>query len=180
VLTKPQHVSICQFVQNVEQLNSYILQLPCWYYSPSAKTTNIPMKASFAEADLASHILQKGPYAWQDQFNLHKKGMTPMEMCLILLSLQAIEERSDALQMRKLPSTRKVASNLALKLRPKFLRKLTPRNIATFARSMGAHTWCTIPEIAIGLRKMEQNNLISALSRMAERNPIPPSSLLRS
>jgi hypothetical protein len=37
VLKKPQHVSICQFVQHVEQLNSYIVKLPCWYYSLSAK-----------------------------------------------------------------------------------------------------------------------------------------------
>ncbi len=33
VLKKPQRVSIRQFVQRVEQLNSYILQLPCWYYT---------------------------------------------------------------------------------------------------------------------------------------------------
>jgi hypothetical protein len=33
VLKKSQCVSICQFVQRVEQLNSYISQLPCWYYS---------------------------------------------------------------------------------------------------------------------------------------------------
>jgi len=33
VLKKPQRVNIRQFVQHVEQLNSYILQLPCWYYS---------------------------------------------------------------------------------------------------------------------------------------------------
>ncbi len=36
VLKKPQRISICQFVQRVEQLNSYILQLPCWYYIPKA------------------------------------------------------------------------------------------------------------------------------------------------
>jgi hypothetical protein len=35
VLKKPHCGSICQFVQRVEQLNSYITQLPCWYYSPS-------------------------------------------------------------------------------------------------------------------------------------------------
>jgi len=29
VLKKPQRVSICQFLQRVEQLNSYIAQLPC-------------------------------------------------------------------------------------------------------------------------------------------------------
>ena len=101
VLNKPQRVSICQFVQRVEQLNSYISQLPCWYYSLSMKTTTIPMNVSFAEADLASHVLLMCPYTWQDQFNLHEKGMTPMDMHSLLLSLEAIEcvcnqERSNA------------------------------------------------------------------------------------
>jgi hypothetical protein len=57
VLKKPQRISIRQFVQHVEQLNSYILQLPCWYYSPSVKANTIPMNVPFAEADLASHVL---------------------------------------------------------------------------------------------------------------------------
>ncbi len=67
VLKKSQRISICQFVQRVEQLNSYILQLPCWYYSPSVKTNTIPMNLPFAKADLASHVLQMCPYTWQDQ-----------------------------------------------------------------------------------------------------------------
>jgi hypothetical protein len=36
MLKKPQHLIIHQFVQRVEQLNSYILQLPCWYYTVQA------------------------------------------------------------------------------------------------------------------------------------------------
>ncbi len=32
VLKKPQRVGVRQFVQCVEQLNAYIVQLPCWYY----------------------------------------------------------------------------------------------------------------------------------------------------
>jgi hypothetical protein len=35
VLKKPQRVGIRQFVQPVEQPNAYVVQLPCWYYSPS-------------------------------------------------------------------------------------------------------------------------------------------------
>ena len=104
LLKKPHRVSIHQIVQHVEQLNSYILQLPCWYCSPSVKPNTIPMNVPFAEADLASHVLRMSPYAWQDQFNLHKKGGTPMVMHLFLLSLEAIErvcsqersKRSDA------------------------------------------------------------------------------------
>jgi hypothetical protein len=100
VLKKPQRASIHQFVQCVEQLNSYILQLPCWYYSPSVKANTIPMNVPFAKADLSSHILRMCPYAWQDQYNLHKKGGTPVDMRLLRLSLEAIEcicgqERSD-------------------------------------------------------------------------------------
>jgi hypothetical protein len=45
VLKKPQRVSFLQFVQRVEQLNSYI------YYSPSAKAGTIPMNVTFPEAD---------------------------------------------------------------------------------------------------------------------------------
>ena len=65
VLKKPQCVSICQFVQRVEQLNSYISQVPCWYYSPSVKANTILMNVPFAEADLASHVLRMCPYAWR-------------------------------------------------------------------------------------------------------------------
>jgi hypothetical protein len=100
VLKKPQRISIRQFVQPVEQLNSYISQLPCWYYSPSMKANTIPMNVPFVEADLSSHVLRMCPYAWQDQYNLHEKGGTPVDMRSLLLSLKAIDcvcgqERSD-------------------------------------------------------------------------------------
>jgi hypothetical protein len=106
VLKKPQRVSIRQFVQRVEQLNSYISQLPCWYYSPSAKASTIPMNVAFPEADLASHVLRMCPHTWQDQFNLHEKGLNPMDMRLLLQRLEAIErvctqERSNAQSTEK-------------------------------------------------------------------------------
>ena len=91
VLKKSQRISICQFAQHVEQLNSYILQLPCWYYSPSVKQNMIPMNLPFAEADLSSHVLGMCPYLRQDQYNLHKKGGTPVDMCSLLLSLKKIK-----------------------------------------------------------------------------------------
>jgi hypothetical protein len=52
VLKKPQRVSIHQFVQRVEQLNSCISQLLCWYYSPSTKAGTITMNVAFSKADL--------------------------------------------------------------------------------------------------------------------------------
>jgi len=91
VLKKPQRVSIRQFVQRVEQLNSYIAQLPCWYYSPSVKVKTVPMNVSFPEADLASHVLRMCPYTWQDQYNLHEKGGAPTDIRSLLQSLEAIE-----------------------------------------------------------------------------------------
>jgi len=91
VLKKPQRVSIRQFVQRVEQHNSYIAQLPCWYYSPSIKVKTVPMNVSFAEADLASHILRMCPYTWQDQYNLHEKGGAPTDIRSLLQSLEAIK-----------------------------------------------------------------------------------------
>jgi len=91
VLKKPQRVSFRQFVQRVEQLNSYISQLRCWYYSPSVKVKTVPMNVSFAEADLASHVLRMCPYTWQDPYNLHEKGGALTDMHSLLQSLEAIE-----------------------------------------------------------------------------------------
>jgi hypothetical protein len=106
VLKKPQRISVHQFVQRVEQLNSYIAQLPCWFYSPSVKSKTTPANVLFTEADLASQFLRMCPHMWQDQFNLHKKGMTPVDMCLLLVSLKAIErlctqEKSNAQSSKK-------------------------------------------------------------------------------
>ncbi len=91
VLKKPQQVGVCQFVQPVEQLNAYVAQLPCWYYSPSYNPGMILAYVPSTEADLASHVLWMCPHAWQDQYNLHGKGMTLMDMRLLLTSLKAIE-----------------------------------------------------------------------------------------
>ncbi len=89
VLKKPQQVSVHQFVQHVEQLNSYTAQ---WFYSPSVKPTTITANVLFTEeAYLASHVLGMSPLMWQDHFKLHKKGMTPVDMHLLLMSLKAIE-----------------------------------------------------------------------------------------
>jgi hypothetical protein len=58
VLKKPQRVGVRQFVQRIEQLNAYNVQLPCWYYSPSYITGMTPANVPFTKADLASHILR--------------------------------------------------------------------------------------------------------------------------
>ncbi len=74
---------------------------------------------------------------------------------------------------------RRVRCRLVLTIVPESQKKLVPRNIVTFARSMGAHSQCTILEIAVSSRKTEWIYPISAPLRKAERNPIPQNSLLR-
>jgi hypothetical protein len=57
VLKKPQHVNVRQFVHRVEQLNAYIAQMPCFYYSPNANASTKPENIPFTEAELGSHVL---------------------------------------------------------------------------------------------------------------------------
>jgi hypothetical protein len=91
VLKKPQHIIVCQFVRRVEQLNTYIAQIPCFYYSPCANANTKPKNVPFMEAELGVHVMHKCPLPWQDQYNMNEKGMTPMDMRLLLTSLEAIE-----------------------------------------------------------------------------------------
>jgi hypothetical protein len=91
MLKKPQRVRIHQFIQHIEKLNAYIAQLACWYYSLSYVTGLMPANVPFTKADLASHVLWICPHQWQDQYNLQEKGITPMDMCSLQASLEAIE-----------------------------------------------------------------------------------------
>ncbi len=43
------------------------------------------------EAELGAHVLRMCPLPWQDQYNMNKKGMMPIDMRLLLTSLEAIE-----------------------------------------------------------------------------------------
>ncbi len=91
VLKKPQRINVRQFVHRVEQLNTYIAQMPCFYYSPNANASTKPKNVPFMEAVLGSHVLCMCPLQWQYQYNMNKKGMTPMDMRLLLTSLEAIK-----------------------------------------------------------------------------------------
>jgi hypothetical protein len=141
-----------------------------------------PVNFPFTKADLASHVLRMCPLTWQDQFNLHEKGM--MDMCSLLMSLRAIEqvctqEKSSAQSGKKASNRgKKGKGNLVLMLLSESPRKLTPKSIATSAKSMGAHILRTIQETAVSMRKTEWRKAISALTRKAERNPILQSNLL--
>jgi hypothetical protein len=65
VLKKPQRLNVRQFVCRVEQLNAYIAQMPCFYYSPSANASTKPENVPFPEAELGAHVLRMCPLAWQ-------------------------------------------------------------------------------------------------------------------
>jgi hypothetical protein len=61
VLKKPQPINIRQFLQRVEQLNAYIAQMPCFYYSHNANASTKPKNVPFTEAELGSHVLRMCP-----------------------------------------------------------------------------------------------------------------------
>ncbi len=65
--------------------------MPCFYYSPNANASTKPENVPFPEAELGAHVLCMCPLAWQDQYNLNQKGMTPLDMRTLLTSLEAIE-----------------------------------------------------------------------------------------
>ncbi len=64
VLKKPQCVNVHQFVRQVEQLNAYIAQMPCFYYSPHANASTKPKNVPFLKAELGVHVLRMCPLAW--------------------------------------------------------------------------------------------------------------------
>ena len=65
--------------------------MPCFYYSPNANASTKPENVPFTEAELGAHVLRVCPLQWQDQYNMNKKGMTLMDMHLLLTLLEAIK-----------------------------------------------------------------------------------------
>jgi hypothetical protein len=182
-LKKPQRVNVRQFVHQVEQLNAYIAQMPCFYYSPNGNACTKPKNVPFTEAELGSHVLRMCPIQLQDQYNLNKKGMTPMDMRSLLTSLEAIERICTHekaiwnLPRKLLTRVRKGRSILVPSQRLGFPRRSVLRSTVTCARSMVASIPCTILVIVVGLRKTERRNLISASLRKAVRKQICESEL---
>jgi hypothetical protein len=59
--------------------------------NPNANASTKPENVLIMEAELRSHVLRMCPIQWQDQYNMNKKGMMPIDMCLILTLLEAIK-----------------------------------------------------------------------------------------
>jgi hypothetical protein len=108
---------------------------------------------------------------------MNEKGMTPMDMRLLLTSLEAIKrvctyEKGKSILLRNPTSlpirARKGRNALVPILRPVFPRKSALRSIVAYARSMGAHIPHTTLVIVTGLRRTERRNLVSAPPRKAD------------
>jgi hypothetical protein len=135
VLKKPQRVNVRQFVCCVEQLNAYIAQMPCFYYSPNANAITKPKNVPFMEAEQGSHVLRMCSIQWQDQYNMNKKGMTPMDMRSLLTFLEAIKrictyKKANRNLPKRLPTRARKGRNVLVPiLWPGFPRKSALRNI---------------------------------------------------
>ncbi len=161
VLKKPQKVGIRQFIQRVEQLNAYIAQLTCWYYSPSYNAGMTTANVPFSEADLASHVLWMCLHQWQDQYNLQEKGMTPMD-CVFFKLLSRLSSVYVPIRRPMRHPARKLLTNTmqepsgpVMVPQSRLTRKSASRSLASCARNLGARILCTLPKIAASMRKTE-------------------------
>jgi hypothetical protein len=75
-------------------------------HSPNANASTKHDNVLFAEAELGAHVLCMCPLQWQDQYNMNEKGMTPMDMRLLLTLLEAIK-RAYTYEKGKLESSKK-------------------------------------------------------------------------
>jgi hypothetical protein len=161
--------------------------MPCFYYSPQANASTKLENVPFPEAELGAHVLRMCPLAWQDQYSLNKKGMTPLDMRTLLTLLEAIEcvcthekgKQEDKADKASF-NGKKGKKGQVLILRSAFPRKSVLQKNATYARSMGAHTQPTVPVSVVSMRKTELQSLVSTPLRKAERKVIPQTRTSRS
>jgi hypothetical protein len=179
VLKKPQHVNMRQFICRVEQLNAYIAQMPCFYYSPNANASTKPENVPFTEAELGAHVLPMCPLQWQDQYNMIKKGITPIDMRLFLTSLEAIEHvctyekgksESSEKSSHKSKKGKKCPGTKATVRVPK---KVCIEKHCNLCKKHGGmyttHNYVSV----VGLKKTERRNPIFVPLRRAVRKVIP-------
>ena len=126
-LKKPNKVRVRQFVQRVMQLNNYVEDLPCLYYSPSA-STQTQQVYSYTDAELACHILRMCPLKWQDQYHLLEKcypeGVKPLLLILERIEVaHPVDERQSSSKPTKAQgaeqSSKKFAPGARIPRKPK-------------------------------------------------------------
>jgi hypothetical protein len=181
VLKKPQRINVHQFVRHAEQLNAYIAQMPCFYYSPNANASTKPENVPFMEAELEAHVLHMCPIQWQDQYNMNKEGMTPMDMRSLLTSLEAIKcvctyekGKLDSYEKSEKPFNKgeKGKKCPGANFWPGLPRKSALRSIATCVRNMGACIPRATLVIVVGSKRTERKNPIYTPPRKADKKVI--------
>eukprot|EP00804_Cyclotella_cryptica_P006309 CCRYP_010148-RA/>CCRYP_010148-RA protein AED:0.43 eAED:1.00 QI:0/0/0/1/1/1/2/0/386 len=150
-LKKPNKVRVRQFVQRVMQLNNYVEDLPCLYYSPSASTMTQQV-CSFTDAELACHILRMCPLKWQDQYHLLEKcypeGVKPLLLILERIEVvHPVDERQSSSKPAKAQGAEQPSKQFALGARiPKKPKQActeytcVDKNCVLCKKHGGAHT----------------------------------------
>ncbi len=69
-ITKPQQVTVHQFVSRMGILNNYLAYLPTVFDSLMAVAGTKKMNVPFDEADLAGIMLNSVPSSWVNQYNM--------------------------------------------------------------------------------------------------------------
>jgi hypothetical protein len=156
--------------------------MPCFYYSPHTNASTKPENFLFTEAELGAYVLHMCPLAWQDQYNMNEKGMTPMDMCLLLTLLEAIEcicthekgkldnnEKSKKSSYKGKKGKKRPGSNSMVRV-PRKVRFEKRCNLCK--KHGGTHTTHTTHECRKYEKDREQKSLVFAPLRKAERNTI--------
>jgi hypothetical protein len=153
--------------------------MPCFYYSPNANASTKPENVPFTEAELGAHVLRMCPIQWQDQYNMNKKGMMPMDVRLLLTLLEAIERICTYKKVK--PESSEKASNKGKKGKKHPGTKSTvqfPKKVCfekhcdLCKKHRGAYTTHNTRDCR-RFKKKERRSLISAPLRLAVRKQIP-------
>ena len=110
MLKKPNRVPARQFFVCVEQLNSYLENLPHLHDSPKANSATkwvVPLN----DADLVTHLLQMCPTKWQRQYDL-MENFTPVSTRALLLVLENIKSN---VELDDKPPSKDKAKGLTLR-----------------------------------------------------------------
>ena len=153
--------------------------MPYFYYSPNANASTKSENFPFPEAELGAHVLRMCPLAWQDQYNLNQKGMTPPDMSTLLTSLEAIErvcthekgkpdEKSEKSSFNSKKGKKRPGTDPTVRI-PK---KVRFEKNCDLCKKMGAHIPFTRLVNNVSMRKTELKNLVSAPLRKGVRKTI--------
>ena len=138
-------MTICNFADRVEQLNSYLAHLPGHFDSPKAIPSTKRIKP-FDKAELAQLILRMCHPKWQDQYNL-TQGFIPQNLHSTIEILKNIKNFQESFNPPGKPN-RKPGENVKSDSKickvgfkeERVPKKSRTSKTVTFARNMGVHT----------------------------------------